>query len=232
MTEYRVVVRHVRYWRGTIHRWSNVYPLSGNISAGDYNTVLANVHEMEQSVCYPHPSGQGGGIWEMALYNQSSGGVPVSVISYFDPSAPGAWVPYSGGSWPSLSAELETVAETALQVEWPAGLSRTGKPVLFKKWFHAVPASSALPGAQDISTATANAIRDTIQNYMSIVGGRGAPLGNSRRLAAATPVVKVFYGNHQMPRGRRRLVRAAARPASSFPPSLLVVPGSDDSLSV
>lgn len=232
MTEYRVVTRHVRYWRGTIHKWSTVYPFSGSFASPDYSTVLAYVHSMEQDICYPAPGGGGGGIWEQALYNQSSGGIPVQVTSYFDPETPGSWVPYSGASWSSLTTALEGNAEPSLQVEWLAGLSRTGKPVRFRKWYHAVPQLASGNTAPDVNVTNQNSIRDRVQAGMSQVGGLGAPLGNSSRLAASTPSVLAFFGNHQMPRGRRRLVRTAARPASSFPPGLLVVPGSDGSLSV
>lgn len=232
MTDYRAVSRHVRYWRGQVHKWSTVYPLTGSISPGDYFSALTHIHEMEQAVCYPAPGGAGGGNWEVALYDQATGGVPIQVITYFDPEIPGDWIPYTGTAWSSLTTALEGNAEVALQVEWLAGLSRTGKPVSFRKWYHAVPQLASGNTAPDVNSTNRTAIAGTIQANLAPLGGLGLLLGNGRRLAAATPLVSSFFGNHQMPRGRRRLVRTAARPASSFPPGLLVVPGSDGSLSV
>lgn len=232
MGDYRIVTRHVRYWRGNIHKWSCVYPLTGTVSSGDIATVITAFHDMEQQICYPAPGGGGGGLWEIALYNQATGGVPIAVQSYFDPETPGTWIAYFGGAWASTTTALEGNAEVSLQVEWLAGLSRTGKPVRFRKWYHAVPQLASGNTAPDVSATNKTSLQGTIDNYMAIVGGRGLLLGNGSRLAAAQSTVLSFFGNHQMPRGRRRLVRTAARPASSFPPSLLVVPGSDDSLSV
>lgn len=232
MTDYRLVNRHVRYWRGQIHKWSTVYPLTGSISSGNYSALMTRMLQMERAVCYPAPGGAGGGVWEQALYDQATGGVPVAVNSIFDPETPGTWVPYLGSAWSSLTTALEGNAEVALQVEWLAGLSRTGKPVRFRKWYHAVPQLASGNTAPDVSSTNVTSLEAYIQVALADVAGYGALLGNAARLAAATPVVLPFFGNHQMPRGRRRLVRTAARPASSFPPSLLVVPGSDGSLSI
>lgn len=227
MTNYRIVARHVRYWRGAIHKWSNVFPFSGTIASGSYPTAIDAIHTMLNSICYPAPGGGGGGVWEIAMYNQSSGGVPVSVASYFDPSNTASWIGYDGGAWGSLSSELDSVAETALQVEWLAGLSSSGKPVSFKKWFHAVPVNTSPPPTPDVSTGRVTSLTSAIETGMTTVGGLGAPLGNGSRLAATTPIIKTFYGNHQMPRGRRRapLVTASGRyrgPSVEVPPPVEV----------
>ena len=213
MTEYRAVNRHVRYWRGNIHKWSTVYQFSGSVASADYPTLLGRLLDLENAVCYPAPGGGGGGIWEQALYNQSSGGIPVSVVSRFDPDTPGTWIPYSGSAWSSLTTALEGNAEVALQVEWLAGLSSSGKPVRFRKWYHAVPQLASGNTAPDVSSTNRTSIAGLIQSELSAIGGLGAPLGNSSRLAGATPEVLAFYGNHQMPRGRRRkpLVTAGGR---------------------
>lgn len=230
MAEYRAVVRHVRYWRGNIHRWSTVYRFSGTVSSGDIPTAIGYIHNMEQAVCYPAPGGGGGGIWEIAFYNQASGGVPISVTTYFDPSTPGTWIPYDGSAWSSLTTALEGNAEVALQVKWLAGLSSSGKPVAFRKWYHAVPQLASGNTAPDVSTGNRTSIQNVIQSQLAPVAGLGLLLGNSSRIAAATPVVQAFFGNHQMPRGRRKAPTKVASNVVHLPPGLLVVPGSDGSL--
>jgi len=208
MTDYRVVVRHVGYWRGTVHKWSTVYPLTGALSSGDYGTVLDAYHDLDDGVCYPDPSGNNGGVWEVALYDQATGGVPIAVQTYFDPDTPGSWVKYSGAGWSSTTVANEKVAEVSLQVEWPAGLGRTGKPVLFRKWYHAVKISVAAEGGSDIAAGDVTALGTFIHAQTAIAAGLGVPMGNSSRLAATTPVVLTHYGAHQMPRGRRKRVAA------------------------
>lgn len=230
MTDYRAVMRHVRYWRGNVHKWSTVYPLTGTISSANYATVLADLRTMEQNVCYPAPGGGGGGLWEAALYDQASGGVPVLVQSFFDPDTPGTWIPYAGAAWSSLTTALEGNAEVALQVEWLAGLSRTGKPVRFRKWYHAVPQLASGNTAPDVSVTNRNSIGSEIQGDLAAIAGTGLLLGNARRLAAATPEVLAFFGAHQMPRGRRKQPTRISSSVVKLPPGLLVVPGSDGSL--
>jgi hypothetical protein len=230
MTDYRVVMRHVGYWRGNVHRWSTVYPLSGNLASADYLSVIGAIWEMEQGLCYPSPSGVEGGTYEGALYNQAVGGVPISVQNFFDPTNTAAWVAYSGAEWPDTTHTLETVREVALQVDWLAGLSRTGKPVRFRKWYHSVPVSGAVGAAGDITGSTIATMTAFIQAKMAVVAGKGAPLGNSSRLAAATPQVNAYYGTHQMPRGRRKPPTRISSSVAGLPPGILVVPGSDGSL--
>lgn len=230
MTDYRIVTRHVRYWRGNVHKWSNVWPFTGTLSVGNYGTALDYMHDLEQSVNYPDPSGEGGGVWEIVLYDQAVGGVPVAVRTYFDPATPSAWIPYTGSWWTVTSVRLAEPAETALSVKWQGGYSRTGKPVYFRKWFHAVPITAALPGAPDVPTAQSTAIAADLTAQLNGIGGLGAPMGRGSRLASTSPIVDGFYGNHQMPRGRRKQPTKVASNVVHLPPGLLVVPGSDGSL--
>lgn len=228
--DYRMVVRHVRYWRGTPHKWSQVFPFTGSISAGNYGAAINALHVGVQQICFQPTSATYGGNYAIALYNSATGGVPVAVTTYFDPDTTSAWVQYDGSAWGTHGQPAEAAAEVAMGIRWAAGLSSSGKPVYFRKWVHAVPISTAAPGVRDISTTAAGAIANAMTSAQNAIGALGLQLGNGSRLASLSPVVEPYYENHQMPRGRRRLVRAAARPASSFPPSLLVVPGSDGSL--
>lgn len=230
MTDYRIVSRHVRYWRGNVHKWSTVWPFVGTISSTNYSPAIDAIHEMEQAVCYPAPGGGGGGIWEVAMYDQSSGGVPVLVKSYFDPETPGTWVPYSGSAWSSLTTALEGNAEVALQAEWLAGLSRTGKPVRFRKWFHAVPQLASGNTSPDVNSGNRASLVSVMTSYLNSIGGLGAPMGRGSRLAGTSGTVLAFYGNHQMPRGRRKAPMRISSSIVKLPPGLLVVPGSDGSL--
>ena len=208
MTDYRVVTRHVGYWRGAPHRWSNVYPMTGSVSSGDYAAVLAAFATLDRGVCYPSPSGIQGGLWEVQLYDHATGGVPVASASYFDPDTPGAWINYTGDGWDSITVASEKPLETALMVEWPAGLSRTGKPVIFRKWYHAVKLSLSSGGGPDVASLDVSSLETFIHDTLATVAPYGLLMGNSSRLAATTPVVLGYYGNHQMPRGRRKRVTA------------------------
>lgn len=210
MTNYRAVARHVRYWRGVIHKWSTVYPLSGTLASSNYTAALSALFTMEQKLLFPSSGIVGGGIWEMALYNADTGGVPISVTPLFDPNTHADWISYTGTVWTGVgSRQLETAAETALQVEWPAGVSRTGKTVHFRKWYHSVPTSASSAGAQDIGTDDIASIVTALEDGIASVAALGAPMGIAGRLAAMTPEVSPFYGNHQMPRGRRKLTSSA-----------------------
>lgn len=217
MADFRLVARHVRYWRGAIQKWSTVYPLTGSISSSDYGAVIAALKVLEQGVCYGGNLAANGGLYEIALYDQATGGVPVAVTTYFPEGTPGSWVAYTGAAW-TLSSSLGIIpeAETALQVEWPAGLSKSGKPVIFRKWYHSVPYVLAAGPAVNVAPADVAAIQAFIQAQMSVIGGLGLLLGNSSRLAAMTPRVLAYYGNHQMPRGRRRPKADASSSSEAF----------------
>lgn len=230
MTDYRGVVRHVRYWRGNPHKWSTVWPFTGTFASSSYNSVCVQLHAMEQAVNYVESGGGGGGVYEVALYDQASGGVPVQVISYFDPEIPGDWIAYTGSAWTTTGEQLVSAAEVALQVEWPGGLSSSGKPVAFRKWFHSVPANPSTPPAPDVSTADKGTLASAFEGTLDAIGGLGAPMGRGGRLAATTPVISSFFGNHQMPRGRRKPPTRISGAAFGLPPGLLTVPGSDGSV--
>lgn len=230
MTEYRIVTRHVRYWRGAIHKTSTVWPFTGTIAAGSYAAAIAAMYTAEQAVGYKQNSVTAGGVYEIALYNSSTGGVPVAVTTYFPWATPGSWIPYTGTGWYTSTPPADNNAETALQVEWPAGLSSSGKPVYFRKWFHMVPDDAFAPGVADLTTSQAGTLASVLHTGTSTVAGLGAPMGRAGRFAASAGTVALYFGNHQMPRGRRRKALVSSSGKVSFPASLLVVPGSDGSL--
>lgn len=230
MTNYRMVARHVRYWRGAVHKWSTVYPFTGTLTSGNYGAAITFLKNMEQQVNYSKSGENGGGLYEIALYDQASGGVPIAVSTYFPWATPGSWVPYNALGWGARTYELNPVAEAALQVEWPAGLSSSGKPVSFKKWYHSVPNEQNLPGTPDIVGSDVTALTTALTTGIAGISGLGAQLGHGSRLAATTPVIRTYYGNHQMPRGRRKRPVELSAGFAGLPPGILIVPGSDGSL--
>lgn len=213
MADYRVVTRHVRYWRGQVHKWSCSYAFTGSGSTPDAAACNA-FRTAESALLYLTTGDKSNGIWEVQIYH-ASGGTPVASVSYFDPDVPSAWIAPTGTAWGSHTALLEPVAEVAALIIWPAGLSATGKPVTFRHWYHAVPVVTAGGGASaDIASGVQATLVTAAQGLgASLSTTYGLVMGNSRRLAGFTPVVEPFYSNHQMPRGRRRkpLVTASGR---------------------
>lgn len=231
MTDYRMVARHVRYWRGAVHKWSTVYPFTGTLTSGNYAAAIAALATMEDKVNYMKSGEVSGGLYEIALYNQASGGVPIAVATYFPWATPGSWVPYGALGWSARTYEVNPAAEVAMQVEWPAGLSSSGKPVSFKKWYHSVPNLQNVPPAFDISTTDKTGLTTALTAGIAAISGLGIQLGHGSRLAATAPVIRQYFGNHQMPRGRRRRPVEVSSSFAGLPPGILIVPGSDGSLS-
>lgn len=222
MANYRIITKHVRYWRGNIHRWSNSYQFQGT-AAAPTGTDLTTLKTAEGNLLYSPTTGIWGGCYEAVAYN-AGGGVPIAEVSFFDPDTPASWVGYAGSGWGSHTVNPETAAEVAMLVEWPAGLSSSGKPVNFRKWYHAVPLSSAATGgAADINSAnliTLNAAAVTLTNCLA---SSHLLLSTGARYAG-TPAVSPFYANHQMPRGRRR--RALVTASGRYTGPTIVVPDS------
>lgn len=210
MANYKGVVRHVRYWRGSIQKWSTVYPYSGSgaaLNTAACSTLLA----ADSAMCYNQTGVKSGGIYQVEFY-LASGGRPLVTLNVFDPEVPTAWVPYLSTDWTLNSSRItEPQAETALGVRWAAGLSSTGKPVYFRKWFHAVPiAGSGTPGTVDVASSEVTALTAGAVNLAACLAPTyGLSLGNARTLAG-TASVSGYYENHQMPRGRRRRALVSA----------------------
>jgi len=195
MAEYVVVVEHQDYWRGNEHKWSTVYPYVGTLS-GSPTSSLTEVRDLDAAMCYPDPTTPGT-ILGASLYNVTAKGSPIATV---------AGRSYLGTDWnhdTSLTA-AEPNREVCAVVEWSAGLSSTGKPVKFRKFIHAVPIKCAgvAPGLID-DTSVSN-LQATADELIIAMAGVGLAMGNARRFVGSTVTVPVFYGNHQMPRGRRK----------------------------
>lgn len=219
MTDYRAIVEHVRYWRGAIHHWSTSYSFTGSPTAPIDTAACQTLLTADSKMLYPAAAASQGNAYRCAIY-LASGGTPIASYTAFDPTAPGAWTnPPTGGAWGSNTGNPDPQAEVALLVEWPAGLSAKGKPVTFKKYFHQVPPSGSVGGSVDILAGNVTAIKTAATNLgLCLNTGYGLVMGNSHRLAG-TPVVKQYYANHQMPRGRRR--RTSATSAARFGETVL-----------
>lgn len=212
MPDYRAVVRHVGYWRGQIHRWSTSYSFTG--SGSPLTTAAAQtLLTADDNMCYGTATANGG-TYQCEIY-LASGGTPVATYTKFAYGTTGSWPGFASLGWPSRTAVQEPVREAALLVTWPAGFSSTGKPVEFKKWYHAVPDTTlAASTAPDVSPTAVTQLTTFAQTLASCLAPTyGLVLGNSRRLAGFTPTVHPFYSSHQMPKGRRRkpLVTASGR---------------------
>lgn len=214
MSAIRFTVRHVRYWRGQIHRWSTDYvytgTLSGTVSSGHCQLLL----EKEATMLYSGGEAVGGS-FACEAYDAIAGGSPIASYTVFDWETPGDWVPYSGTAWPTVALDAESQAEVCAVVAWPGGLSRTGKPVFFRKYLHAVPVSqAATAGDPDIPSGTVTDLLVPANEMLGLFGALGLHLGSVGGRLAGNPVMSAFYGNHQMPRGRRlkRVVTNALPP--------------------
>lgn len=207
MANYRLVLTHARYWRGTPHRWSTSHSLTG--SAALSGTTLVDAFKTAESrICYSPAAGANpGGVASARLYDKGSGGMPIEENVYFDWEDPGSWTGYTADAWDSDAYAFEHAAEVAMLIQWGAGLSRTGKPVTFRHWLHAVPITNATAGAADISSTNRSTIVAIMPDYAAAATAHGLALGNSGRLASTTDLsVDGYYVNHQMPKGRKRKV--------------------------
>lgn len=216
MTDYRAIVRHVRYWRGTVHRWSTSYRFTGSLTAPLDPTAASTLLLADDKMCYSSSSGAvAGGTYACEIY-AASGGTPLASYTRFDWETPASWIPYAATAWGSRTPAQDAVAETAALVEWPAGLSRTGKPVKFRKFYHAVPDTSGPGSSPDIPTATQATLAAQANNVsICLYSGYGIALGSAGRLPG-TPVVLPFYVTHQMPRGRRKKVVPAKQADAQY----------------
>jgi hypothetical protein len=222
---YRGVVRHVRYWRGAVHRWSTVYQFVGTPSSGITTTDCHTLLDADNKMLYATGPSRGGS-YECAIYNQASGGVPVAVYTAFDWTAPAGWLVGSASAWATPSANPAEPAEAAMLVEWPAGLSSSGKPVRLRKWYHMVPTSSAIGGAVDIVTSDYTPLLAAATSLVGVLSSKGLVLGSSTgRFAGTAPIIDRFYCNHQMGRGRKRKVTTQARQAVDFEKILEIING-------
>lgn len=204
MASYRAVVRHVRYWKGQIHRWSTSYTFTGGGGGTPDSTDCATLLTNDDAMCYSFAAADGG-TYACEIYDLAAGGSPIASHTAFDYTVPADWIPYSSDGWAAPPSDgFEISAEVALLVEWAGGLSRTGKPVTFRKWFHAVPNAIVSPPAAQVSPTNITSLETAATTLQHSLGGRGLSMGSVSGRLAGSPTVQPFYGNHQMPRGRRR----------------------------
>lgn len=211
MGTYRGVVRHVRYWRGVVHRWSTSYQMVGSFSGV---TGVAFAHALltaDDKMCYGGGLASFGGTYECSIYDEVAGGTPLVSYIAFDWTTPASWIAHSGTAWGATTGAAETNAEVALDVKWPSGISRTGKPVSMRKWYHAVPSVTPAGGAQQIPSATVTSLNAGALAVQSAIASGGVVMGTASGRIAGTGVALPFYGNHQMPKGRRRVTAASLK---------------------
>jgi hypothetical protein len=198
VTEYLCVVVHTDTWRDNpAHRWTTVYPFVGTL-AGLVDADLENFGVLDASMCYNGSNGVGA-ITEVSMYDATAKGT--ALLRHTAP------IDYVGDNWAASggTAPQEQNREVAAVVNWPAGMSRTGKPVNFRKYFHAVPSrTSKTSGTDDIVSTDVGLIEAWAATVVVAFAPQGLAMGNARRFAGTSPTVDVFYGNHQMPRGRKR----------------------------
>lgn len=202
MANYRIQVEHARYWRGQPHRWSTVYHMNLAATRAPIDASACDAFAAaEKPVIYPGAQQQNG-ISSVSIYGPA-GGLPIASKVYFDWKTPASWVNTGVGSaWASTTAALEA-AEVCAVAQWPTGLSKTGKPIYLRKWYHGAP-SSVSGSAQDIAVAqqaqlvtALNALTASLSSTYGLI--YASPTG----AIPGTPTVRPFYGNHQMPRGRK-----------------------------
>lgn len=201
--DYRAVVRHVRTWRGNIHKWSTTYPFVNQPSTPLTGTDLDHLAFRDSAMCYG-TSAADGGVWGVDLYKVGQKGSPILTTRYFDPELIADWSGYGSSGWTTTGQAMLQVAEPALVVEWAVGLSSSGKPVRLKKWYHAVPVPQNAENSPDVPVADRNSLLTAATAITGVFSSKGLSLGSSASRLAGSPTVLAYYGNHQMPKGRKR----------------------------
>lgn len=211
MGSYRGVVRHVRYWRGIPHRWSTVYQFQGALSKPLDAAACQLLLAADDKMCAKTNAAEGG-TYECEFYNHASGGTAVASYTAFNWEDSATWLGYATGTsaWGLASGLLGQPAEASLGVAWVGGLSSSGKPVYFRKWYHAVPVISVAAGSQEVPAASVTSLTTAANALVGVVASYGITMGSSSGRFAGTASVSPMLENHQMPRGRRRkaLVKA------------------------
>lgn len=207
MAVYRYQVVSVGLWRGKIKRWNTTFHYSSSAST-------SAIYSRMQASGYPAPGDAAGacsgGTASIAVYN-AAGGPPLSNTIYFDWETPSTWIPYTGTYWSTIPAgtKLDAAGESALVLEGNmTGLSKTGKPVKTRKFFHAVPSRSAAAyNDPDVPAAVVTAFQS---------GWGTLYMANPAGVQPASVTALEWYGNHQRVRGRRKTTKAVAAQAFSF----------------
>ena len=207
MALYRYQVTSVSLWRGKVKRFNNTFHAVSPGYVPTLKTAMDKVGFKEDGDVLGDCSG---GVASISVYN-ALGGPPISQTVYFDWAAPATWIPYVGSAWASVPAGTPVDASGESALIWYArlpGVSATGKPMSIRKYLHAVPSRSTQNYSDpDISLADQALLKVAFPSSL---------MYSPRGVAAGTPNVEPYYGNHQRVRGRRRTTAAVAAQAFSF----------------
>lgn len=170
---------------------------------------------LDANLCFFGQHNDQGAIFQVDFYSKDLGGAPLLSKVYADWLNPSSGTLPPSAYWGSKVAVCNQPLESALVVEWDGGLGRTGKPVKFRKFYHAIPVSTAEDGGADITPTDVTGLQELANTIQTAFTDFDLLMGNTRRLAG-TAEVSANYGNHQMPRGRRhkKLVTSSFKPGS------------------
>jgi len=158
-----------------------------------------------------------------AIYYDGSDSAPVFEQIYdADVPAPSNLWPTGTGWLGEIGRALYTSLESCVTMQAEVGLSKTNKPVLVRKFLHGLPSGGSAyneDGGMSITPTAAGTTALESMNNGSWYGSRVyiARSGNQPAAAAWT----VIPGQHQMPRGRRKVSAKAGAAASESLLSLL-----------
>lgn len=190
-------------WRGTEHVWSLVSSHSGATLTPEsaafafvqavWNSVIAHFIAAPQ-VALTYVSGWDyyDGTDSASLYSAEYASSAASVTA--------GWLQSEYGD-AYTSAVGVSGLECCVVLEAPVGLSKTGKPVTLKKFIHAVPGGiSTAPDTPPYGGSGADAL--------ALKLGDGSLPGSRVLISASgkqgTWAPALYFGNHQMPRRRRK----------------------------
>lgn len=205
MAIYRYQAVSVGMWRGKIKRWNTTFHLSNSTST---TTIHDRMLHTGWKVAGDVSGACSGGLASISIYN-ATGGAPIAQTVYFDWQTPSTWIPYDGTYWASIdpATPLDASGESAVVVvgQLP-GLSKTGKPMTTRKYFHAIPSRTATGYTDpDVPSAVATLLETWWPPSLLM-----SPSG----ITPTATVCEEWYGNHQRVRGRRRTTNQVA--AQSF----------------
>ena len=179
-------------FRGVQQEFTNVYHYSDPTNAGpDYGGLANEVVALEKSFHSTAVNFKRVSVW-------TSGGTPQQNQMQYQADLTGT------GSTPLMS-DLDR--ERAILIQWPAGLSTTGKPVFLRKWYHPCgqPSSTVNFSAgvkantEKIAQADCDALAN-ILNGVRIIGAADQWLlcAASGRLHSGPGVVHEYLEHHQL----------------------------------
>lgn len=196
------------WWRGMAHNWSLVGNISGEpISEEDAGDFM--VGESSPAVLTFAPAIAPGMVLTSARLYDGTKSAPVWFRDYDEETKAPSITDPTGTVYTEANQANYGPLESCLMLEAHAGVSATGKPVYLRKYIRGIMPTKISAGSEsaaptiDLAT-TAKGVAETMGDgswwgsrvYIS-ASGRQPPAGNWKFLE--TP------GNHQVPRGRKRL---------------------------